>query len=287
MQRKKKKIEAFDVVNCIILSLLSLTMVYPFINMFFISVSEMADVVESGGMILWPKSFSWEAYEYVFKYAQIVKPLIVTVFVTIVSTALHLLFTGLAGYILSDINIPGRKWMTTYLVIPMFYGGGLIPIYLLYKYLGIMNTVWVLIIPGATSTWNICLARNFFMSLPYELRESARIDGASELKIMFGIVFPLALPIFATLGLFKAVSAWNIYMDAVLFINNPNLQTLQVAIRRMYESTIQEFDIDKLPPVQETVRSATVMICTLPIIIVYPFVQKYFVKGVMVGSIKG
>jgi putative aldouronate transport system permease protein len=169
----------------------------------------------------------------------------------------------------------------------MFFGGGLIPNYLVIKNLGLLDSLWALMLPGAISTWNLILLRNFFQSIPSSLKESARIDGASELTILVKLMLPLSIPIIATLALFYGVGHWNEYMGAIIYINKAKLNPLQVIIRSMYNIAIEQLDGDSLPPPVETVRCATVMLATLPMICIYPFLQKYFVQGMLVGSIKG
>lgn len=179
--------------------------------------------------------------------------------------------------------------MTIYIIITMFFGGGLIPTYLNLRNLGLLNSLWVLIIPQAIVTWYMLLERNFFQGIPAELSESARIDGAGELGLLLRIMLPLSLPILATLALFYGVSRWNEYSNAIIYNSKQHLATLQVIIRRMYSSSIDEvLELDEeVPPPTEAIRSATVIFATVPILCVYPFLQKYFAKGIMVGSLKG
>lgn len=284
-----KRYNFFDGVLLFFLSLICMTMLYPFVNLLFISVSELSDVVASNGLLLYPKTINFNAYRYVFLYNNIWTSYKNTLFITIVGTAMALILTTLGAYVLSRKDLPGRRAMTIYIIITMFFGGGLIPTYLNLRNLGLLNSLWVLIIPQAIVTWYMLLERNFFQGIPAELSESARIDGAGELGLLLRIMLPLSLPILATLALFYGVSRWNEYSNAIIYNSKQHLATLQVIIRRMYSSSIDEvLELDEeVPPPTEAIRSATVIFATVPILCVYPFLQKYFAKGIMVGSLKG
>ena len=290
-RKKRKRPELFDCVNLLLLTLVCLTMLYPFVNLLFISVSRQADVSAARGMLLYPKSIQWSAYQYVFSYDNIWRAYENTLFITLVGTCLSLLLTCMAGYSLSKRGLPGRSLMTVYVLITMFINGGLIPNYLAMRDLHLLNSLWVLILPGCVSAWNLFLAWNFFMSIPEELKESAYIDGASELCTLLKIVLPLSKPILATLALFYGLGYWNKYSAVVIYNTKEQYQTLQVVVRRMYDSSITDLsgvDPDQLgQPPTEVIRAATVMFTTAPILLVYPFLQKYFAKGMMAGSLKG
>jgi putative aldouronate transport system permease protein len=281
------KIGFADVVILFLLILICFTTLYPLVNLLFISVSSMAEVVKSNGMMFYPKSISLAGYKYVFHHVGLFNAYKMTIFITVIGTLINLIMTTLGAYVLSCRDMPGRNLMMTIVLITMFFGGGLIPTYLVIKSLGMVNTVWALMVPGAISAWLLILMRNFFQGVPKELREAARIDGCSELKTLTHIMLPLSLPIIATLALFYGVTHWNEYVNVIIYINNSRLNTLQVLLRQMYTSTISEIDGDSLPPPVETIRAATVMLTSIPIICVYPFLQKYFVQGLMVGSLKG
>lgn len=284
---KMNKAGLADYLILIFLILLGIATLYPFVNILFISVSNMDEVVRNNGLILWPKTINWEGYRYVLRYGGLVQAFKVTVYITVVGTLINLAMTSLGAYVLSCKEMPGRNFFMSLVLITMFFGGGLIPSYLVVKNLKLIDSLWALMLPGAISTWNLILLRNFFQSIPGSLKESARIDGASELTILVKLMLPLSLPIIATLALFYGVGHWNEYMTAIIYINKPKLYPLQVVIRSMYNVAIEQLDQDSLPPPAETVRCATVMLATLPIICVYPFLQKYFVQGMLVGSIKG
>jgi putative aldouronate transport system permease protein len=266
-------------------------MVYPFLNLFFISVSEISEVMASNGLMLYPKSVTLYAYRYLFQYPYLAVSYANTVFITIVGTALALVMSSLGAYVLCRRDLPGRNLLTTFVIITMFVGGGLIPTYLNIRSLHLLNTLWVLIMPATISTWNMLLLRNFMMAIPLELTEAARIDGCGEVRMLVRIVLPLSLPILATLALFYGVGQWNQYSAVIIYNTKQTLQTVQVIIRRMYESSSMDQvsmtdDFANRPPM-ETIRAAVVIFTTLPILCVYPFLQKHFAQGIMVGSLKG
>ena len=183
-------------------------------------------------------------------------------------------------------DLPGRGILTTFVVVTMFVSGGMIPGYLNLKDLGMLNTLWALMLPGMVSTWNMLLMRNFIMGIPVDLTEAARIDGAGELRLVVSIILPLSMPIIATLALFYGVGYWNSYSNVIIYNSKADMQTTQVIIRRMYESAQVDMEETIMPPI-EAIRAATVMFSTVPILCVYPFLQKYFAQGLMVGSVKG
>lgn len=278
---------AVDAVIWLFLGLLSVTTLYPFVNVLFVSFADMKDIVQHGGTILFPRSIHLDSYRYVLRFSGLLDAYGVTIFITVVGTLINLVMTSLGAYVLSNRDLPGRNALMTIVFIPMLFSGGLIPSYLVVRSLHLVDTVWALIVPFAINSWLLILMRNFFQGIPAALRESARIDGCSELGILVRVVLPLSLPIVATLALFYGVGHWNEYINVVIYINNPKLYTLQLILRKMYTFSIDQLDGDSLPPPVETIRAATVMMATLPIVIVYPFLQKYFVQGVMVGSVKG
>ncbi len=282
-----KKAGVADYIIWFVLILFSISTLFPFVNVLFVSFANMKDIVESGGVLLFPKSIHLDSYRYVLQYSGLVNAYGVTIFITVVGTLINLVMTALGAYVLSNRDLPGRNAMMTMVLIAMLFSGGLIPTYLVVRSLQLVDTVWALMLPSAISAWLLILMRNFFQGIPLELRESARIDGCSELGILVRIILPLSLPIFATLALFYGVGHWNEYINVVIYINDPNLSTLQIVLRRMYSFSIGQLDGDSLPPPVETVRAATIMLSTLPIVMVYPFLQRYFVQGVMVGSVKG
>ena len=291
---KKKKFSVADAVILIVLTILCISMLYPFLNLFYVSISDMSKITAAGGLLLYPQNIRFDAYTYILTYNNIWHSFLNTVFITLVGTTISLACTCCGGYALAQRDLPGKGAMTVFVLITMFFSGGLIPSYLVLKSLGLLNTLWVLILPGAVSAWNLILARNFFYSIPTELSESARIDGASETKILVRIVIPLSMPIIATLALFYGLDYWNTYSNAVVYNTRQDLQTLQVIINQLYSAALSTADAEKLekekelniPPAQ-TIRAAAVIFSTVPILALYPYLQKYFTKGIMVGSLKG
>ena len=199
---------------------------------------------------------------------------------------MSMVMTILGAYVLARRDLPGRNVLTTFVVITMFISGGMIPGYLNLRDLGLLNSLWVLMLPSMVNTWNMLLMRNFFMGIPLDLNEAARIDGASELRLLVSIILPLSMPIIATLALFYGVGYWNSYSNVIIYNTKADMQTTQVIIRRMYESAQIDMEETITPPL-DAIRAATVIFSTVPILCVYPFLQKYFAQGLMVGSVKG
>lgn len=285
--RRRRKWTGFDLFNHIFLGLLGLSTIYPMVNLLIVSFSNIRDVMASSSGLLLPKSIDLSAYRYILRFSSMWSAYRVTIILTLAGTAINLLMSTLAAYVLAQRRMPGRNAMMTMVLITMFFSGGLIPSFIVINKLGMVNTLWSLMVPGAISTWNMIIMRNFFQSIPESLQESARIDGAGEICILARIILPLSLPILATMALFYGVGHWNEYSGAIIYINDPKLYPLQVIIRQMYSQAITELQSDVLPPPANTVRAAAVMLAVIPILCVYPFLQKYFVKGIMVGALKG
>lgn len=286
-----------DYVITVVVAILCFSMLYPFVNLIFQSISPDWVITEAKGMVLYPKSITLENYVYVLNYPNTFNAYKNTIFITIVGTALSLFVTGLGGYSLSRRDLPGRRWMTLFMIITMFIGGGMIPFFLLLRNIGLINTIWVLIIPGCCSTGNVFMMRNFFMVMPQELKDSAYIDGAGEILTFVKIVIPLSGAIIATMALFYGVGYWNTYDAAIIYNNKAKNYTIQVVLQQMYANSVAKsmnvnLDLENIERVRsqvttEGVRAATAVYATLPIVCVYPFLQKYFAKGVMIGSLKG
>lgn len=274
------------VIILIVLTIICFSMLYPFYNLAIQSFATASEIIEANGLMLYPKSFQLDAYKYLMRYPYLFKSYGNTVFITIVGTALSMLVTTLGAYVLSRRDLPGRNILTTYVVITMFVSGGMIPGYLNMRDLGLLNTLWGLMLPTLVTTWNMLLMRNFIMGIPQDLMEAARIDGANEGRLVISIVLPLSLPIIATLSLFYGVGYWNSYSNVIIQNTRSDMQTTQVIIRRMYESAQIDMEETITPPL-EAIRAATVMFSTVPILCVYPFLQKHFAQGLMVGGVKG
>jgi len=272
-----------------ILIILSLLCLLPFLYVVAVSVTPESEVVRRGIVII-PESFTFAAYKEVFISNGIGQAYKITLFRTIVGSALNLFFTVIAAYPLSKKYLPGRSPFLIFIVFTMMFSGGLIPTYLLIRSFGLLNSPWVLIIPNLISAFNLVIIKGFFEQLPGEIEESARVDGASELQSLWKIILPLSLPVLATISLFYAVGHWNAYFDAIVYINDANLMPLQVVLRNILlnvatesaESSANSGMVSKF-----AVQMAAVVVTTVPILIVYPFLQKHFTKGMLMGSIKG
>lgn len=284
------------VINFILL-LAGLVCVIPFINILAMSLSE-AHEIYANPMLMIPKGFTLEAYKYIFKTPVLLNSFGITVFATVIGTFLNLVFTITGAYAVSRVEVPGAKIMLWFVIIPMLFGAGLIPMYLQLNALHLINSIWVLVFPGLVAPFNLILMRNFFWSIPDSIEESARIDGAGEFTILFKIIIPLSKAIIATIGLFYAVGHWNDYFTGLFFINDNKKWPLQVVLKSIIidfnmigmgsqSSGAGSLDISKLVLQPENIKSATIIFSVVPILLVYPFLQKYFVKGVIIGSVKG
>ncbi|MDR0267412.1 carbohydrate ABC transporter permease [Paenibacillus sp.] len=284
----------FNVMIYIILSLVTVIVLYPLVFVFSASFSDPQTVLR-GEMLLWPKGINLNSYAKIFQNHDILTGFANTILYTAVGTLLNLVMTVMAAYPLSRKDLVGRNWIMALFVFTMFFGGGLIPTYLLIKNLGMLNTFWVMIIPGAVSIWNIIIMRTFFQqSIPYELQEAATIDGCSNIQILTRIILPLSMPIIAVMILFYAVGHWNSFFSALLYLSDKNKYPLQLILREILiqgqtndmvkmstESAIkQQRDV-------EGIKYAVLVVANIPMLILYPFLQRYFVKGVMIGAIKG
>ena len=288
----------FDGFNVAFLFLFTLLMLYPIIYVFAISLSS-AQAVDQGGFFLWPRDFSLDAYKVVFSEPNMGRSYLNTVFYAFTNTFLGMAFTSMLAYALSVQDYVLKKPITVMLTITMFISGGLIPGYLLNKALHLIDTVWVMIIPGI-SAYNVVLYRTFFQGNAMQLREAAMIDGAGEFRIYLRIVTPLSIAIYATLGLFSLVGNWNGWFGAMIYLRREELFPYQLLLRRILDSittTLQranQGDDEYLRQAMQNsrynarnIQMAAIFIGMAPILCVYPFIQKYFVKGVFVGSIKG
>lgn len=279
----------------VFLILLSFSALYPFWNGLVVSFNEGIDT-SKGGVTFWPRAFTLDNYKVVFSDDNLMNAFFISVSRTVIGTVAAVFLTALLAYGLGKSYLMGRKFFTVFFVFTMYFGGGLVPTFLLINSLGLNNKFLVFIIPGLISVWNMIVFRTFFKSLPAGLEESAQIDGCGNWGTFLKIVLPLSGPIIATLGLFTAVAHWNDWFVPTIYINNENLMPVQTILRRILNSNlIQEAGnlspetlerIAKKSLTSKALINATIMVVTLPIMLVYPFVQKYFVKGVLVGSLK-
>ncbi len=281
---------AFDIFNFLLMTFLCFITVYPFLYLLSLSFTS-GDVPLTQNYIIPPK-VTLDNYAKVLTNSDIGNGFIMTIARTLLGTAISLVCTVCTAYPLSKKYFVHRNLFTSFVVITMFVSGGTIPSYLLVKSIGLMDTIWALVLPGAISAYNVVICRNFFMGIPDSLEESARIDGANDIIILFRIILPVSLPIIATLTLWVAVANWNAWFDSLIYITTSRKQVLQVVMRRIVLEGTQEMmnpdpELEAMLVNPETIKATTVMVTTLPILCVYPFIQKYFVKGVMVGSLKG
>ncbi|MDF2960790.1 MAG: transporter permease [Paenibacillus sp.] len=281
---------AFDACNYFFLAILAVVMIFPFWNVLVSSLTAPHLVLE-GGIMFWPKQITWVAYETIFNTSNFIKVFQNTVFITVAGTFISMLLSVMLAYPLSKKRLAGAQFMVFTVFFTMMFNGGIIPSYLLVKSLGLIDTLWALIIPNAINAFNIIILISFFRSLPEELEDSARIDGCNDFGILFRIMIPVSLPILATLTLFYAVAQWNMFFHAVMYISSPDNFTLQVLLRQLLiqltSDAIGASLSEDVPKIGVTVKLAMILVSTVPILFVYPFLQKHFAKGIMVGSIKG
>ncbi len=280
--------KAFNLINLFLLTVLGATCLLPFVHIIAKSTSEETAVLAKEVVFL-PKGFTINAYLFVMDNAQFRTSFTLTAMITIVGTVVAMLVTCLTAFVMTRKDLPGGTLISILYIVTMFFGGGMIATYILYKQLGLIDNFWVLIFPASINPFNIILMRNFFESISPSLEESAKIDGASHFRILFKIYIPLSKAALATIGLFFAVTYWNSYIGAVLYTTKRSLMTMQLYLRNMLTSidNLSGSSADMLDTLAlETVRAATIIAAMIPILLVYPFVQKYFVKGVMIGAIK-
>mgnify|MGYP001100743928 CR=1 FL=1 len=283
---------AFSVFNYVFFVLLCIIMVYPFWHVVMMSLSSV-EATAKGGVFLWPKGFNLDTYIKVFKDPSIWSGYFTTVMVTLAGTFLGTLFTATTAYPLSKKDLPFGKTMLFLVLFTMLFSGGMIPGYLLMKNLNLIDNRLSLVLPGLISAYNVIIMKSFFQSIPESLEESAKIDGATEVTIFWKIVLPLSKATVATIALFTAVGYWNDYFSTVLYINTKERWALQAVLRYMLTNTNQAMQSAGVTVAAATnvtaatIKAASVVVATVPILCVYPFVQKYFVKGVMIGGVKG
>lgn len=284
----------FDIFNLIFMLLFSFLMVYPFINQIAISLNDGIDAAR-GGIYFIPRKFSIDSYSYMFQNSNLLRGTFVSVLRVVVGTVTCLTCTGLLAYIVTVRHFSGRKFMRIIFIITMYFGGGLIPYYLLILKLHLNNTFHVYWIPGILSAYYMLLMASYIQGIPESLSESARIDGAGELRIFFQIIAPISLPVFACIAVYTGVGQWNSWFDVQLFNSNRKWDNLQIILNRLLNEVQGQEELRDaqllhrkfmgISPV--TVRAATTMIVTLPIIFIYPFFQKYFIGGMTIGAVKG
>ncbi|WP_080831821.1 carbohydrate ABC transporter permease [Cohnella massiliensis] len=292
--KESKGDRLFNIVNAILLTLALIAVAYPLIYVFSASFSSTSAVL-SGRVWLWPVEPSLDGYEAIFQNGNVVRGFLNTVMYTALGTLLNVALTIMAAYPLSRRDFRGRAGFMLLFVFTMMFNGGLIPNYLLVKELNMLDTIWAMIVPTALSVWNVIIMRTYFQTtIPYEMLEAAQLDGCSDFRFLTRIVLPLSGPILAVIALFYAVGHWNQYFNAMIYLKNPDLYPLQLILRDILVQN--EVNVDMLGDVKtaaarqglrELLKYSLIVVTSLPLLIVYPFVQKFFVKGVMIGSVKG
>ncbi|MCZ1265359.1 carbohydrate ABC transporter permease [Paenibacillus taichungensis] len=281
----------FDTVIILFISLFVVFCLAPFLHTIAISLSSNR-AITSGEVTIFPKEFNWDAYVKVFSDHSMLYSLGYTTLLTIVTTVLCMVFTIAAAYPLTKKKMKGRKLFMYVIIITMFFSGGIIPEYLLIRDLHLLNSPWALILPGLVSPFNLIILISFFNGIPESLEESAEIDGSSHLHTLLKIILPLSMPVMATLALFYAVGRWNGFQDSLMYINDPKLYPLQLKLFQMVQNNMvseltQMEGANRAPLTPESLKAATVIFATVPILLVYPWLQKYFVSGAMLGAVKG
>ncbi len=289
MKVKSTSAKIGDMVFVLICILVSIICLLPMVNLLARSLSS-TDALVKHEVYLWPKGWNFNAYKMVLTDAKYIKAFVWTVFLTVVCTLFSLTMTTLCAYPLIFDKLKGRSIINIFITITMFFNAGTIPNYLLLKGLNILNTPWALIIPSCMSVYNMIIMRSFFYGIPDSLRESAEIDGASFFRILMSIYLPLSKPVLATLALFYAVGRWNGYSDALMYINNPDYYPLQLLLYNVLNNVnsveVATQEGFSAPGLSESLKAAIVMFSTVPILLIYPWLQKYFIHGVTLGAVK-
>jgi len=282
---------AFDIINTIFLIGLVIITLYPLYYVLMASVSNPMKIYTTGGLLLWPQDFSISNYITALSYAPIWTGYRNTFFYVVVGGGLSVLLTVMGAYALTRRNLPGKNLIMFAILFTMYFSGGLIPSYMVVKELGMLDTVWAVLLPGCISTYNLIVTISYFRGLPYELEEAAKIDGAGEFTVLFRIMLPLAKPIVAVIALYYMVAIWNSYFGPMIYLDSPELKPLQVVLREVLIQSQADQEIASqggaVEAYAEGMKYAVIVIATVPILCVYPFIQKYFVKGVTIGAVKG
>ncbi len=289
MVKKRRRFSLFDILNTVFMVALAFVFLYPFWQTLVISFST-PEYASSLGVKLFPPSVTLDSYKSVFKTGSIWVGYANTLLRTVTGTVLTVLVTYCAGYAISRKNLPFKRAITFFITVTMFFSGGLIPTFLTIKSYGLVGSRLALILPMMTSAWNIIITRNYIAGLPDELEEAALVDGAHPLKIVFQVMVPLSMPIVAVLALWTAVGHWNAWFDAMIYCSGESKIVLQLVLRRLLidsqaETSILQSTVAATTP--ESIKDATIIVAILPIVCVYPFLQKHFTKGVTLGAVKG
>lgn len=286
---KKKKISPLSIFNYCVLTLLAIACLLPFLNIIGSSFATSSEITQRP-FILIPKTFTLDAYRYILSTPTIFRSLGVSIIVTLGGTFISMCLTSFMAYGLSRKYLHGRGVINFLIVFTMLFAGGMIPTFLVVKSLHLIDSLWSLILPVAINAFNLIIMRNFFQALPDSLEESAKMDGCTDFGVFFRIMLPLSLPSIATISLFYAVTYWNTYQNALIYLNDSSKWPIQVLLRQIViVSSGMNADagaVDVVPPAQ-SIKMAVIIVATIPMLVVYPFIQKYFVKGALVGAVKG
>lgn len=284
----------FDIINVVILSLVLIITLYPFLNVLAISLNDSTDTVR-GGIYIWPRDFTLENYRTIFSYSSLKQGFLITILRTLSGTLLGLISSSMLAYTLSRPDFKARRFVSVFLALTMYVSGGMVPTYMLMRHLHLIGTFWIYILPGIVSAFNVFIIRSFIDGLPYALQESAKLDGANDFKIYYKVILPLCKPVLATISLFLAVGQWNSWFDTYLYNGNkPHLTTLQYELMKILQSTNQGASMvnandlaNQMAQVSpESIKMAITIVVTVPILVVYPFLQRYFVDGMTLGAVK-
>lgn len=292
MQKRSNGEKIFNVANICFLSALVVVTIYPLLHVLFASVSNPLLLTKHTGVLLYPQGFTLEGYALIFQDDSVLIGYRNTLLYVLAGTAINLVLTTIGAFVTSRRNFKLGKILFGFILVTMFFGGGLIPTYLVVSALHLRNTIWAIILPGAISTWNLIIMRNSLLSIPESLEESAQIDGASEIRVLISIILPLSKAILAVMALFYSVGHWNSWFSASIYLSNREMFPLQLFMREILiinntqdfaggVSEVERQGIDKI------IQYATIVVSTVPVLLLYPFLQKYFTKGVLVGGIKG
>jgi len=291
MKRRTIGGSTFNIFNYLFLAIISMLALYPMLYIFFGSISDPVRMAQHRGLLLRPLGFSLQAYKLVFENPMVAIGYRNTLLYLVLGTTVNVILTSLGAYALSRKNLLLGNFIMFIIVFTMFFDGGLIPTYLLIKNLHIYNTIWAVIIPNAMRVWCLIIMRTGFQQVPVEMEESARLDGANDLQILYKIILPVSKPVVAAIILFYGVDHWNSYFNAMIFLRDRKLFNLQLVLREILivnntSETTSRFASENRYAIQISMKYAVIIVATVPILIAYPFLQKYFTKGIMVGALK-
>jgi len=291
--KKSKQDVILDIIKVVFLSIITIVTIYPFWNIFIISINDATDAIR-GNLHFWPRVFSLESYKNILSRQEFLNSTKVTVARTVIGTPIAVFVTTMLAYVLSRKDLVAKKFVTIIFIFTMYFGGGLVPYYMVLKNIHLLNSFWVYIFPGCVSVYNMILVKSYIEAMPDEIFEATRIDGANDLTIFFRMIIPLSKPILMTIGLFVAVGQWNAWFDAYLFTSDQGLKTMQsILVEILNQYSMGSSNSEQMSNAAagmtvtpDSIRMAATMVATVPIILVYPFIQKYFVKGIMLGAVK-